>query len=238
MQIFYTYDSAKLLAEKYLVAELSFTSESRNIKEINDELIFIAVEQFKKEISSKYTLVDFFDSDKSNEIIEIYKQYFELPEEYFSQFFMTRFSDPNNFKIEWLERNKESVLKDYPEFTELSFQEKDLEKLKSAYMLDYLVDKYGTGFNSLNLVSLYPKIFKGARRGEYKMNAVVRKYQSLHKYFSILDTFDKIDILTLERDKLQNHLDARNTRNIYYREPFLETIKYLTEEITNLNDKL
>ena len=243
MQILYSYDSGNLLKQKFEAIGIKY---SGNVSELKDivikKIIQEAKSDFLKEITSKYSLTDFFDFDKNSEIIQIYKKYFNIPEEYFSEYFFRSFSDPSHVAENYILENKEKLFEKYPAFYEDTFSEKDFDKLKLSYLYDSLLNcqDLKKSFSVLDLSFLYTDYFKGRySRLKYKSNAKVRKLLSLHKYFGILDTFDKIDVLTQEKYRFEAIIaKVESESRPYYRIPYDNVIKTIDKLLEDLNKNL
>ena len=162
MQIFYNYDSGKLLKEKFTVVGLKATCSDLRIQEILDELLNIAIEEFKDEISRKFSLIQLFEDENGERMLETYSKYFKIPDEYFSHYFTRNFFNPNNINSNWIFSKKEMILKKYDDFNEILFDDTDLDKLKLSYVLNYLYDSYSLSsiYSKRNLTYFYPAYFK------------------------------------------------------------------------------
>ena len=238
MQIFNSYDSPKLLKEKFQVLGLKFTGDDERIKEINSDLNKLAISDFKDEISRKFSIIQLFEEDNGEAMLEIYSKYFEIPEDYFSNYFVRKFFNPGNFNSDFLETKKQLILKNYSEFSEIYFDEDDFDKLKLSYLLHSIHKNIENSWNKRCLAIFYNDFFKKASGPEsavWKSNSKVRKILFLENFFNLLDKFDKLEILNYTKTAFEKTMNEKKAASRYfYDTPYLTIINALNKEIKSI----
>jgi len=237
MQVFYSYDSAKLLKEKFQVFGLKFNGSDNDIKEINKELNKLALFEFKNEISNELSIDELFEDNNGEKFLEIYSKYFEVPDEYFSSAFINKFFKPNNYNSKFIEVKKEFILQKYQDFSEIYFQESDLDKLKLSFLLHTLYNGFENIWDKTYMTIFYSEYFKkSSSTAIWKSNSKVRKLLFLSSYFSILDSFDKVDILYTEKNRISDLFEEAKNRSgrYFYKLPFEKIIFILNREIEKI----
>jgi len=230
------FDSPKLIKEKLLVSGFSYSGKLKDLSEINIAILELAKEDFKKEIFETYSIEDIFNPEKILEIIAIYREYFNLSEDFSAErpdYFFKCFSNPINYHAKFLHRYQEKILNIHSELSLDIFDDEDFDQLQNSYLLHAFYSYYKKiRINQYPLIQVYHLYFKGSRNLEYKSSPNVRKSLSMHKHFHFLTKTDKLDRLILEKEWLESQIvDSTLQRYVIYYEVLISDITKIISEL-------